>query len=109
MDFDSCKNRFNFVQNQVTMIEILSFENFIEQTWDYVSKYAVSDTFWMNNADLIRETTYEMYELYRKGIYTTEYGELQETLTIKHCGKSLEIFFSMLNKYKSTISFDEQE
>ena len=87
------------------MIEIISFERFLEETWDYVSKYAVSDSFWEKNDEFIRETTFEMYELYRKGIKIDERGVYYETLTTKHCGKSLEIFFSMLNKYKNTIKF----
>ena len=87
------------------MIEIVSFEVFLEETWDYVSKYAVPDIFWDKNQEFIREVTFEMYELYRKGVQITDTGILKETLTIKNCGKSLEMFFSMLNKYKNTISF----
>ena len=66
---------------------VLSFEQFIEETWDYVSEYIVTDDYWESNEEFIRELTYALYNKYRKG---------NNDLTPKKCGNILEGFFVKL-------------
>ena len=39
------------------------YDNFAEDSWDYVSEKVVSDDFWDNNLDLIKEITFDLYRL----------------------------------------------
>lgn len=82
---------------------ILNFEGFIEETWDYVSQYVVSDDYWEANNEFIREVTFELYELYRKNLIRNEDGSMIERITTKDCGKMMEAFFSVLKRYQSKI------
>lgn len=77
----------------------ISFENFIEEAWDYVSENVVSDDYWNNNQDFINQLTHDLYKQYRKGLVKTEDGFIVETLTPKVCGRILESFFATLKVY----------
>lgn len=78
----------------------ISFENFIEETWDYVSEYVVSDDYWEANEDFIRTLTHDMYIQYKKGLRKTEEGFIVETLSPKTCGRIIELFFKNLREFK---------
>lgn len=82
---------------------VINIEGFIEETWDYVSKYVVSDDYWELNNEFIREVTYELYELYRKSLIRKQDGTIVERITTRECGRMLESFFSTLNKYQDKI------
>ncbi len=86
-----------------------SFEEFIEDTWDYVSRYVVSDEYWEKNNLFIREVSFELYEIYRKNLIEMPDGTTIEKISVKECGKILESFFAVLNNYYSTIEFPEEE
>lgn len=76
----------------------ISFENFIEEVWDYVSEFVVSDDDWDNNQKFIRELTYEYFKQYNKGLMKTEQNVIVETITPKMCGKMLEATFATMKK-----------
>lgn len=78
----------------------ISFENFIEETWDYVSEYVVSDAYWEQNEEFIRTLTHDMYIQYKKGLRKTEDNYIIETLTPKMCGRIIELFFKNLKEFK---------
>lgn len=82
---------------------MLNFEDFIEESWDYVSKHVISDEYWEKNQKFIRELTFELYEEYKKGIIRLPTGVVMETLSPKVCGKLLESFFAKLHKFKNKI------
>ena len=66
------------------------FEEFMEDSWDYVSEMVVSDDFWDKNMEFIREVTFEIYRLQQR--YYVNFDA-------KIAGKTLEIFFSNIVKY----------
>lgn len=78
----------------------ISFENFIEESWDYVSEHVVSDDYWEANQEFINALTHDLYKQYTRGLVKTEDGFIIETITPKMCGRILESFFANLKKYK---------
>lgn len=84
---------------------ILDFEEFIEEAWDYVSKYVVTDIFWEENNDFILELTYELYQKHLKSGVVYEGDIKKAKFTAKEAGRLLESFFSMLVKYKNTLKY----
>ncbi len=78
----------------------LSFDDFTEECWDYVSEYIISDKDWENNKDFIRETTFDIYRLYLNSEEKTIDGKIHHSLPPKLCGKLLEIFLSNLLNHK---------
>lgn len=81
-------------------MEKLSFEEFIEITWDYVSEYVVSDDYWEDNNEFIRNITFDLYRLYEKtNMFDNGYC-INPKITPRICGKILESFFSNLIKYE---------
>ena len=80
----------------------LNFEEFIEYTWDYVSENVVSDEYWDNNHEFIREITYNLYRLYEKNIIKNSSGEIiLEKLDAKMCGKILESTFLTIIRFNN--------
>lgn len=65
------------------------FDDFFEETWDYVSEYIVDDDFWEAYPELIREVT---FNLYRRQLQ-------QKDVDPKVACKLLEDFFSPLVKH----------
>lgn len=82
----------------------ISFEEFIEETWDYVSGYVVSDEYWEANQEYITEVTFGFYEIYRKSLYMAVNGEMYPRIKIKEFGKLLEIVFATTKKYQPSLS-----
>lgn len=71
------------------------FDEFYEDTWDYVSEMIVGSDFYFDNEECIREITFNLYSFYeRKGKLSTKLEVAREA------GKVLEMIFSPLNKYK---------
>lgn len=85
-------------------MNIINLEDFIEETWDYVSKYTVSDEYWEENNEYITEMTFEFYEIFRKSHYRTLDGDYIPRIKVKEFGKLLEIVFATTNKYQPSIS-----
>jgi hypothetical protein len=79
-----------------------SFEDFLEIAWDYVSENVVSDEYWDENYDFIKELTFDMYNLYVKSLDRREDGTFVEPLSPKMYGKMLECFFSRLIRQEDT-------
>lgn len=44
--------------------EKLSYEEFFEQMWDYVSSKVVNDRYWFDNQSFIRAVTKDIYDVY---------------------------------------------
>lgn len=84
-------------------MELLSFENFIEDSWDYVSKFVVSDDYWEQNNEFIRELTYELYDIYLKSTIVTSEGDIIERIKPKDFGRILEAFLLKSKKYHNVI------
>ena len=40
---------------------ILDYNEFFEEVWDYISEDVVTDEFWQNNEEFIRELTFDYY------------------------------------------------
>ena len=74
----------------------LNFDEFLEEVWDYVSEYLISDKFWEDNAEYIRELTFDVYRIYERS-YHPDYQVYM--LTPRVCGKLLEIFIHKSEKY----------
>jgi hypothetical protein len=68
----------------------LTFEEFFEDVWDYVSEEVVDDDYWDDNYKFIRDTTYDVYGIYRNNI----------NLNIQIYAEFLEVFFKNLKKRK---------
>lgn len=81
-------------------MHVLSFEEFIEETWDYVSENVVSDDYWEANEAFIRKVTHDLYKQYKKELIRLDTGEVLERLTTKICGRIMEDFFNSLIKFK---------
>jgi hypothetical protein len=77
---------------------IYTYDNFFEDSWDYVSEHIVDDTYYENNTDFIRELTYDLYNQYENSnrLSTLE----KQAASTKEVGKLLEIFFSNLIRHK---------
>ena len=79
----------------------LTYEDFLEEVWDYVPEYVVSDDYWENNQTFIRELTYDLYQLYKKSIIKTSYNDvIFNPLSQKVTAKLIEIFFINTQKHK---------
>lgn len=74
----------------------INFEDFIEETWDYVSEDVVSDDLWEMNEAFIRGITHDMYKHYKDSLMKMPSGAIIETVTPKICGLILESFFRNL-------------
>lgn len=84
-------------------MHIITFEDFIEEAWDYVSPFVVTDEYWEANHELITEITFELYELYRKSGYVDSNDMFVADIKPKTFGRILEVFFSMFSKYQGTL------
>ena len=74
-----------------------TYDNFFEDSWDFVSEDIVDDTFYENNTDFIRELTFDFYNQYdNANKLNTKQKQLDSA---KEVGKLFEIFFSKLVKY----------
>lgn len=76
----------------------ISYEEFREDAWDYVSGKVVNTNYYEDNFDFINECTFDMYKMYcskmqQDGLYAIE------GLTIRDCGKILEFMFSNIIKF----------
>lgn len=85
----------------------IDFEQFMEDTWDYVSERVVTDEYWNTNADLIREVTYELFQMREKSKrienFMSDDGTYHRVyinrFSPKECGKILEAFFATVIKF----------
>jgi hypothetical protein len=75
---------------------VLGFEEFLEEVWDYVSENVVTDAFYRDNIDLIREITFRLYQLFKGKIVEVESNIFETRLTTKECGRILEDTFSAI-------------
>ncbi len=90
------------------MDNIMTIDEFIEYTWDYVSPFIVSDDYWEKNNEFIREITFSLYELY-KNVKVTNRGKADDVfVTAKFYGKVLEALFSNLNKFEIKRTFIQE-
>lgn len=80
------------IQYNIVMKEYI-YDNFAEDSWDYVSEKVVSDDFWDNNLDLIKEITFDLYRLQSMLPLHLQYEP-------KFVGKVLESVFSNVIKHK---------
>ena len=79
---------------------ILDYNEFFEEVWDYISEDVVTDEFWQNNEEFIRELTFDYYEFYKKTIVTSQYGEvlfnpLSPSIVARLIEKSIEEFLKI--------------
>lgn len=75
-------------------MNLLAFEDFLEQTWDYVSDKVVDDKTWNTHIDLIREVTFDYYIIYKN-----TYFKEDTVLSPKIAGKLLESVFDKFKKF----------
>lgn len=94
---------FNNYQESMEMPYL--FDNFFEDSWDYVSGAIVNDDYYYKtdengnykNESFIRELTFDLYTMYVSAnkLSTKE----NQFFYAKEAGKILEIFFSNLSKH----------
>lgn len=48
-------------------MQVLIYEEFYEQMWDYISKKVVSDHYFFENEDMMRSITKDAYDMYLDG------------------------------------------
>ena|SRR3972149_12008116 len=70
--------------------EIESYDDYFDAVWDYVPIEVVSDKFWADNQDLIRQISFDMYR----------FDKQRGNLDIMTAAKRLEIIFSALTAFK---------
>ena len=75
-----------------------TYDEFLSETWDYVSSVAVSEEFWNNNIEMIKELTHEYYQYYKNSTYFDKFDTVVERITTKDCGKLMEISLSLVSK-----------
>lgn len=76
-------------------MEELSYEEFYEQVWDYVSGKIVSDQFYFENEGMMRAITKDLYDM----------SCLEEcNMHPKYYGRLVESFFYNLFEHKSNSS-----
>lgn len=82
-------------------MEELTFEEFFEDTWDYVSDHVIDQDFWDENQPFIRDLTFDLYHMYKNSIIKTSYNDvIFNPLSPKISGKLIEIFFTNFDKHK---------
>ena len=82
-------------------MEELTFEEFFEDTWDYVSDHVVDQDCWDENQPFIRDLTFDLYHMYKNSIIKTSYNDvIFNPLSPKISGKLIEIFFTNFDKHK---------
>lgn len=94
--------------NTIKPNDLISYDDFVSEAWDYVSEKVVSDQYWENNFDFIQECTFDMYNFYSKKIknVTTEGSDnpvFVEGITVKECGKILESMFSNIIRFQQIV------
>lgn len=87
----------------------LNFEEFIEDTWDFVSEQVITDKEWDDNYDLIQEVTFDLFTLYQNFTEYNPNGTKRKVLTPKLCGKLIENFFNSLKTYGIVFSGSDKE
>lgn len=75
------------------------FEDFIDETWDYVSRYVVTDSYWTENKDFLMEITFGCFDYYRKSLQEQPNGTFVEHITPKDCGKLIEGFLHCMHRF----------
>lgn len=78
--------------------KLLTYEEFFEEVWDYVSGKVVDDNYWEAHYDLIKETTFNLYNIFDK-TSVNEGGMFYTSFSTKVAAKILESFFSSLQSY----------
>lgn len=73
------------------MEETYIFDDFMNDSWDYVSEKVVDDTFWEDNLDLIKEITHDLHRFQGMDI-NTPYNP-------KMAGRIMESMFSNIFKH----------
>lgn len=83
---------------------ILTYEEFFNDVWDYVSEHIIDDELWRLFEDKFSEITFDFYGMYSKTTYyvqVDEVQELREPLSPKVCARLIESF---IKNFKSSIN-----
>ena len=80
---------------------IVSYDEFFNDVWDYVSEHIVDDELWQKHEEEFYAMTFDLYDLYSKASITFPNGERQELLTPKVCARIIESF---IKNFKSSIN-----
>ena len=78
--------------------QLLSYDEFFYESWDYVSGDIVGDSYWEENMELIQDITFELYSLYRNTFQRVPTESGTQLLTTKVSGKLLEGIFDRIIK-----------
>lgn len=73
-------------------MNVVSYDNFIEESWDYVSENVVSDDYWETHQDLILGITFRIYNFYKQNVKNKIY------IDIKDYGRMIESLFVEIQK-----------
>lgn len=71
-----------FANKTNTMLDKFNYEDFFEESWQYVSKKIVSDRYFYDNQDFIRGITKDIFDIYsssENSMSTQEYGQILES------------------------------
>lgn len=83
---------------------ILSYEEFFNDVWDYVSEHIVDDDLWKTYENQFYEITFDFYGMYSKTTYYVQEEEIQvlkEPLSPKICARLIESF---IKNFKGSIN-----
>jgi hypothetical protein len=85
----------NFL-NDLLKKELIVEQDDFTDVWDYVSQVTISDDWWFENIQAMKEITHELYLLDAKSINSN----LEDPyIRIKLQGKMLEVIFTTLRRY----------
>ncbi len=77
------RDKFTIFANKTnTMLDKFNYEDFFEESWQYVSKKIVSDRYFYDNQDFIRGITKDIFDIYsssENSMSTQEYGQILES------------------------------
>ena len=76
-----------------------NYDQFNSAMFDYVSALVLPDEAFEENLDFLQELTYEMYKIYDKSSMVLPNGSSVKYMSPKTCGKMLELFISLSNRF----------
>lgn len=70
----------------------VSFDDFFEDVWDYVSEVIVDDDLWDKHKSRFQELTFDLYQYYNNTTMTFPTGEVQHLVSSKIYARMIESF-----------------
>ena len=76
----------------------MTYENFFEEVWDYVSEHIVTDDMWEEHKEKFQELSYDLYQFYKGSTLNMPNGEVQYLVSSKVYARIIESFVKNFSK-----------